>query len=302
MSTRMSVVFYQVELSNSEDLWDQVSKINSIIEDDKKRSQGEASKLTISIEDTLYRMMKFSDEKNQLTFDFSQIRMKNIPSKINSETGVEGNLQLTKKEGLGENTLAIYYRATRTLAIQQNRFGVSPTKISQYLSELLNLDAVYLSHIPGELSLNLDEIYTIKNIEFSIAKVNNFSDLAKSRKSLKDTAEIVRLFSGGSISAKISADRNSELNRGQVLGIIKSLISEKFQQECTVRKLKITGARGEGEDFEFIDVLSKRLRFEALTDMSNDDSRRISFSQRKKIVSEGYSTHKDYIESYYRAE
>lgn len=286
MLVSFKVDFYQVILpENAPSFLEIARSINAMNEDAK-------------VKDILghpVRPLSMTIGANTIEADFTKIRMNTLP-KRRSRLGVHRKIDFTGDEGLGEDTCFIYRADTKILALQRSRSGVTAHLLAAYFAPIAGLHFVELRPIPGkEVFDNIDMMTDIKNIEVSIAKVKNLSFLSGRGFGAEKLIELTDLFGAGNIKIKLSASgKGNSLTGSNLKDFIKLMIRGQSNDKVTVRKVAITGKNPGDDDLEPIDLLAKRLVYEAEIEVA--DSRDVSSSERLGGVKDGIENYSEYLQ------
>jgi len=214
--------------------------------------------------------------------DMLRIRMEELPVKA-ALSGTVESLDLEKDEGLGEGTAFLYHIPSGILALQRNRFGVSASAFTHYMTHQhlgleLELDIV----IEKAAFRKLDRMDTIRDFEIQIAPLDNLSFLRKQRQpSVNSMISMSQFHQAPHIDVRLKMGRRKGGLEG-VLETAKRLLKITEAEDKIVEKMKITGVHGD-EDPIILDLLNHRMREQV--DVSAEGPRRtIPFTERQTAV------------------
>lgn len=234
-----------------------------------------------------------------------QLRMDNIPVKGDLSGKIE-DLQLGTDEGIGEQSAFIYHPASKILALQTNRHGVSPGSFAQYFEFIAegNIEISLLPVLQIDAMQRLEKLKDVKKFEINVAGINNIESIFNSgNNGVGEIIELSNAFQSPSIALELKAS-NSKSNpiyliKEKVVGAAQSLarISKTNQNNAKVSKIRITGA-SDDEDNILVDLLKDRMR-EKISIGYSGKNRNIPYNYRKTALQTAWNKRLDEITKMY---
>ncbi|MGB3204482.1 MAG: DUF6731 family protein [Crinalium sp.] len=108
-----------------------------------------------------------------------------------------------------EQTAFIYHPPTRVLAIQSNRYGVSPGNFAKYFELIDDTDLlIFLDPVLQANALErLHKITTVKNFNIRVAPLNNMRLFQAGDYSIKEIINLTKAFQAPSIDIRLTIGR-----------------------------------------------------------------------------------------------
>lgn len=216
--------------------------------------------------------------------DMLRIRMNMLPVKA-SLSGEVSNIDFDDDEGIGEETAFLYHPPLGVLAIQRNRYGVSPSGFLQYMEHHGHVnEPIILEPIlrPGVME-RMARMAVVRKFDVRVAGLQNGQLLRGQGHSLGAIATIIEELNAPSVSVSVSMDRNRNggLNRSTVVNTARALMRIGARDASPVRTLELTGQTEDGEQ-DVIDLIEDRMQ--DVVEVEQDETRRVPYSVRRDEI------------------
>lgn len=237
---------------------------------------------------TVFRMDPITGTSHRIYGDLVRIRMDDLPEKCD-KNGKKEPLSLDEDEGLGESNAFMIDSDRGILAIQRNKFGVSPGTLCRYLLEKSNRDGAYHFNpiLSGSGLQKLKKLSTIRRIEIRLARVAPQHGLQPNQ-SISRTVDILNEYGGAYLNLTLSMSHSpGSMDKPKLLRFIRDAFSS--ADHPPVEKFLITGYdddNGDGKN-DIIDLLADRINYKSLIEVGSKKS--IPYNKRKKFVEEAFS-------------
>ncbi|MUG92821.1 hypothetical protein F7734_10315 [Scytonema sp. UIC 10036] len=209
-----------------------------------------------------------------------RLRMDNIPVKGNLAGTIE-DFKLADDEGIGEQSAFIYHPATRILALQSNKHGVSPGNFAKYFELMIGSNtSIYLDPVLQlDAMQRFNKMNSVSKFHINIAALGNMSIFESS--GLEEFANLTKVFQAPAINMelKVSRQKQSSLSVAKVRNAAESLLRISHQNSSQVKTVRISGSSDDNEHI-FIDLLKDKMR-EYIKIQSSSKKRNIPYPERQ---------------------
>jgi len=239
----------------------------------------------------VFRMDPVVGTKHRIFGDLVRIRMDDLPEKCN-RNGKKEPLTLDEDEGLGESNAFMIDSDRSILAIQRNKFGVSPNSLCRFIFEKTNRDGEFQFDpiLTGSGLQKLKNLSTIRKMEIRLARVDPKHGL-DSNQSISKTVDILNEYGGAYVNLTLSMSHKSgSMDKGKILRAFKEMVSKVDQP--SVEKFIISGYNDEDSDGknEIVDLLADRIGYRALIEVEEGSKKSIPYLKRKRFIEEAFAS------------
>jgi hypothetical protein len=201
----------------------------------------------VRLQEIHYRGNRFWD------CEMIRIRMDEVPI-VASLAGELNPVDLEDNEGIGEETCFIYDTQTEVMAIQRNRFGVSPSLVARFFEQANNLPGPIVPTIILEADAigRLSRMRDIRRFNVRFAGVTNPRLLMEHQPSPAEAIQIIGDFQVPSVEVQVSMGRSRGIFR--VADVLRRVGA--FVNRNDVDKLRVHGTfdddtKGEIDIFQY---------------------------------------------------
>lgn len=193
---------------------------------------------------------------------FTRVRMDGLPPK----TGIDGHredLVLDEDEGLGEDIAVAYDPGIRIVAVQRNRFSLSPSNIFAYVQHFFpDLVGVFRPILTQDALERFANTNILRKIHCKFAGTQDLTFLQDSGLSAAQLTTMQQLLSAPYVDVTFSVGRQRGMLEQWLGSLVNTLASAARNGNQSILRLEITGKETEESETEFIDLLAERLTFE----------------------------------------
>ncbi|PSB32851.1 hypothetical protein C7B70_08785 [Chlorogloea sp. CCALA 695] len=221
-----------------------------------------------------------------------RLRMNDIPVKGNLSGQIE-DFKLTHEEGIGEQSAFIYHPATRILALQSNRHGVSPGDFARYFEIFaLSNTSITLDFVLQMSAMQrLAKLKEVINFEFKIASLSNMSIFAEDDNAVETIVHLAEIFQAPSINIEVKSSlkrkNQSSLLLNKVVDTAQALLRASLLKQNKITTLKVSGCDDDNHT-TVIDLLKDRMQDNI--DINNlGRNRNIAYPLRQKALQEAWN-------------
>ncbi|BAY29185.1 hypothetical protein NIES2107_10260 [Nostoc carneum NIES-2107] len=284
MSKKLNVDFYQVKISQPSALsFEEIlQKIDNTLPHHRTK------------EVRLHHIYIFSIQygwQDTWEGEIVRLRMNDLPVK-GSLAGEIEDIQLAHDEGIGEQSAFIYHPATRILAIQSNRNGVSPGDFARYF-EIFGEGNTSISLDPVLQMSALQKLVKLKeviNFEIKIASLSNMNIFGDNDNAVEEMIHLAEIFQAPSINIEVKTSvkkKQPSLLVDKVVETAQSLLRASQQKHNKITTLKVSGSDDE-DNKTVIDLLKDKMR-ESINVNNPGRNRNIPYDIRQKALQEAWN-------------
>lgn len=236
--------------------------------------------------DLVCRMDSLTGTNHRIHGDLVRIRMTDLPERCNKR-GRKIPLQLEDDEGLGESNAFMLDSDRNILAIQKNKFGISPNSFVRYIHDKTNGngDYVFFPILSQNGMIKLRDLTTVRKIEVQFGKVDS-AHVVSPNHSFGQATKILNQFEGAYINLTLSMSHNQgTMNKGKLMRSVRELFSRGRSNDASIEKFKIDGYDTDGKD-EIIDLLADKISYKSTIEVA--ERKAIPYTKRKRFIEEAF--------------
>ncbi len=220
--------------------------------------------------------------------DVARIWTSAFPSVVPPQ-GKPQPLKLKDDHNLGESTAFLYDPPTRTMLVQQNRNGVSPSGVVDYLGRLCGLGEIEMKlSVRRDALRRLMQSRTIRVLRIGI-KGANAGLFSSSLTSLADFMGVARRFAAPEIEVVMRVREKRESLVPSAKDMLRALVQSP-PPDVEITNLSVVGTDEEYRSIP-INLLNERMSFEV--DVSLDHHRTLPFETRRQELREAWHLFED---------
>lgn len=188
--------------------------------------------------------------------DLTRVRT-DLPVTVGDAVGHFDVIATADDQGPFERTAFLYHATLRTLLLQRNRGGVSVATFGAYIELQGGLDAPIDFNIllQREAWSRVTKMEHITNFKVKVAGLASPAILKNQGYGVDHIGSLMEKLASPSI--EISA-KSKELNKSNVIGAAKRLLSISAKQAPEISKIEISG-RDENDGKDFVDLITNRI-------------------------------------------
>jgi len=216
---------------------------------------------------------------------FTRVRMDGLPPK----TGLDGRreeLDLDEDEGLGEDLAIAYDKTLKVVAIQRNRFSLSPSNILQYISHYFEDVHIAINPIMSQDALERYARQSIlRKARVKLASTTNLSFLRDKDISENERIMIQQILASPYVDLIFSVGHKKGGLPEWIKKLVGKFIKEFQSGKDSIINIQITGKEDDDSESEYIDLLKERLTYEDDVDMTGRsiDTKQLMMSAKKSL-------------------
>lgn len=203
------------------------------------------------------RLQEIKENNGKWEIHLIRIRKNNFPVKTH-DNGDYTFFDLTDEEGFGEEVSALYDPSTNVIMIRRNISSLSPSSISNYLTEINNTIgmSIFFKPLIHPNSLEkLKESHLIRGFDIAIADINKANDetkqaLGEITRDVSSINESVTL----NVSIGISPKGSSKKSRLPIFHLL-----SKFAKDPVVKKAEVRIKDNEDSHVEKFDLIQDKM-------------------------------------------
>jgi hypothetical protein len=231
--------------------------------------------------------------------DMTRIRMTDLPLRVKADGSI-AEIDFDVDEGLGEQSAFLYHIPTETLAVQRNRYSVTPGNLAYYFMQMAAPNSViFLDPVLEEDTIQrMANMEVVRRFQVKFARVDNPTIFEAQGRSLKDFADTMTYFQ--------SPSANFELSMGQKRGslpvrIVKmaanalnAVRSDSPRNKVAVIELRGTDAEGNPD---ILDLVEDRMMEEVEVEAQGRHAR---YPARRAAVREAFGNREQELRRLHR--
>jgi len=240
------------------------------------------------------RLQESSAQGDWRYAEMIRIRLDEVPLRASLSVGSIGPFDFEEDEGIGEETAFLYNTNLRVMALQRNRFGVSPNMISLYFTMKghTNRFIVLQPIIQLDAFRRVSKFGIIRKFDIRIAGLENFQDFRGMGYSGHALAGLMENFRAPTVSVSLSMGKGSRRGSLSIEAIMDEIRSAmRLSESNAVQKIEVTGREYNEAEIEVIDLLKDRMT--EMVEVQLDQNRRIPYEGRKTALREALRRRSD---------
>lgn len=274
MPTSMKIDFYTVEVPENS------PPFESMVEADSKTPDNDSR--TIEVRGHNVRLQRATTRRGVVEADMLRIQMSQLPSKAKL-SGAVSSLNLDEDEGIGNETCFLYHPATKVMAIQRNKSGVTARMLAEYFQQKNGLTSpIELSSVIQKDALDrLSRMQETRKIRIRMAGVTN-PDFFKGR---ADTAvgemlNIMKFMDAPTANVELSMGRQpGSLSVARVVKMAREMLGMADRGDVGESSSMDVFGTFDDDTQERFDVLSYRMVEEVVI---KEDRRRRAYASKSR--------------------
>jgi len=233
---------------------------------------------------------------NALEGEMMKIRMDVVPVKAGRDGHTE-SFDFDDDEGVGEEAAFLYYPPTRTLVVQKNRYGVSPSAMAYYFEQKGSLQehVEFIPIVELDALRRLAHMRIMRSFEFRIAGDANLRVFAQPDDGVGQSIDMRDNLHAPVVSVRLSMPRGSRHGSLNVAGIrdyVARLLNIRQSNESHVQKLEVSG-RYPDSTSDHLDLIENLM--EEVVDMEPAADRTLPYGSRRAEVRGAWHRRRDEI-------
>ncbi|MCC6493497.1 MAG: hypothetical protein IT424_10795 [Pirellulales bacterium] len=160
----MKIDFFSIEGPDGFDLNGVLNAVNQTPNDNARVQE---------LADVPFRVQTLQHSRGIWVGEIIRIRMNDVPIICGLDGRVD-EVDLEDDEGIGEETAFLIHPATRVLAIQRNRMGVSPSRLMQYFARFAGVDGIFAHPVlKPDVAVALNRLQIVRKMHVRFAGITN---------------------------------------------------------------------------------------------------------------------------------